>query len=870
MNGRKGACHDSRKRCRPVLRSARHAARLFAATLALGWIGEAGAQTAPLSETNVTAPALKTRVEAVYPVEALRERLPATVGLEIVVDEGGRVVEAKVTVPAGRGFDEAALAAVRQFTFEPARRGGTPMKAVVSLSYDFHPPAAALASKAPVPPVASAAPAKALVPAAADEVQRGPNQTTLVLGQRLPTASLHEPEPIAASDSQVDQDELSLRPRRRVEHVVEAVPGLFAVQHAGGGKADQYFLRGFDEDHGTDLAFFVDGMPVNMVSHGHGQGFSDLHFLIPETIDTLEWTKGPYSARVGDFATSGSVAFHMADHLDESLARAEVGPEGGARVVVVESPDFGDRWRMVTAADVGHDNGPFIHPDDYNTLKAYLKATHVFEDRGELSTTVMAYGGDWNMSGVLPARAVCGEGDGTPVPAAYSGSHCISRWDSIDPTQGGSTERYMLLADYRRPIPKGDFEAMAYALRYSFVLFPNDGIAAPFQPEGIRYGSQIEQDDRRWQVGTTVRLSRTFKVADILDVRTTLGLQIRDDDIDSELHRTEGRVRLDGMPGIPGPITDSAINETELGAFAEVDWRLSRWLRFILGAREDRVDVDVSNQSPTAVDPVSGYKGAAQFSPKASAVVSPLPEWDLYANYGRGFHSNDARTIIEGAATTLLATATGYEVGTAVRPLPGLTLTAAGFLLDLTSELTIDGDTASTTPSGPTERYGGEFTGRFDFNKRIYADAAFTATHAQYTDAADIAAGTTWVTLAPRRTFSAGVGTRWPLGPFTLSGSVHVKSMADRPATQNWSPAENLGPTSLTATGFTLFDAEVGLRWKCLEVALTMLNIGNAEWREGQFAVQSRLPQEGPNPMQGISFTPGWPRTVLAKGTVYW
>jgi outer membrane receptor protein involved in Fe transport len=505
-----------------------------------------------------------------------------------------------------------------------------------------------------------------------------------VVGQRLPTASLREPEPISASDSEATQDEISLRPRMRVEHVVEAVPGLFAVQHAGGGKADQYFLRGFDEDHGTDLAFFVDGMPINMVSHGHGQGFSDLHFLIPETIDTMEWTKGPYSARVGDFATSGSLSFHMADHMDESLARAEVGPEGSARAVVVESPDFGDRWRVMTAADISHEDGPFIHPDDYNSLKAYLKATHVFDDKSELSSTLMAYAGDWNMSGVLPARAVCGEGDGTPVPAAYAGSHCISRWDSIDPTQGGSTERYMTLFSYRRPLPKGDFEAVAYALRYSFVLFPNDGIAAPFQPEGIRYGSQIEQDDRRWQIGTTVRVSRTDKVADTR-LRTTFGLQIRDDDIDSELHRTEGRVRLDGVPGIPGPITDSAINEMELGAYAEADWRLTRWLRFVMGAREDMIEVDVSNQSPTAVDPVSGYQGGSQLSPKAAAIVSPFEPWDLYADYGRGFHSNDARTIIEGASTTLLATATGYEAGTTVRPIRGLSLTAAAFLLDLTS-----------------------------------------------------------------------------------------------------------------------------------------------------------------------------------------
>jgi TonB family protein len=851
----------------------------LALVLAASWPDAALAQ--PGSEaTALTAPALKSRVDATYPAAAMKARLEATVGLEVGIGVDGRVENVRVTSPAGHGFDEAAIEAVRRFTFEPARRGGAPIPSTIQFAYEFHPPPVAPpVAPAPVPegpPSSQASSAGAVSTGSKPEVQRGPNQSTLVLGQRQLYSSLNEPEPITASQSTTSQDELALRPRMRVEHVVEAVPGLFAVQHAGGGKADQYFLRGFDEDHGTDLAFFADGMPINMVSHGHGQGFSDLHFLIPETIDTVESTKGPYSVRVGDFATSGSVSFHMADHVDESFARAEVGPEGRTRAVAVESPDLGEKWRMVAAAEVTHDNGPFIHPDDYDRLNVYLKATHAFDDRSEVSASLMGYSGDWNMSGVLPARAVCGEGDGTPVPAAYAGAHCISRWDSIDPTQGGSTQQYVMTAAYRKPIPKGDLEANIYAVRYSFTLFPNDGIAAPFQPEGIRYGSQIEQDDRRWKVGASARVSHTVKLAGT-DVRTTIGLQIRDDDIDSELHRTEGRTRLDGMPGIPGPITDSEINETELGAYAEADWRLARWLRFVFGAREDRIDVNVSNMSPTAVDPVAGYQGAGQFGPKAAAIVTPLrplangdSPWELYADYGRGFHSNDARTLIEGGATTLIATATGYEVGTVAKPVKGLSLSAAGFLLDLTSELTIDGDTASTTPSGPTQRYGAEILGRYDFNKRLYADVAFTASHARYTDAADIAAGTTWVTLAPRRTFSAGIGTHWPVGPFTAIGSVHVKSMADRPATQNWSPAENLGDTSLTATGWTIVDAEAGLRWRFVEADLVMLNVGDTMWREGQFAVQSRLPQEGPNPLHGMSFTPGWPRTVIARGTVYW
>ena len=301
----------------------------------------------------------------------------------------------------------------------------------------------------------------------------------------------------------------------------------------------------------------------------------------------------------------------------------------------------------------------------------------------------------------------------------------------------------------------------------------------------------------------------------------------------------------------------------------------------MLGGRADRIDVDVNNESPVAVDKVSGYKGATQLSPKASMIVYPVSWLDLFANYGRGFHSNDARTLIEGTTTTLIATATGYEVGAAVRPVEGLSLTAVAFLLDLTSELTIDGDTASTTPSCPTysalslntncptRRYGGELTGRYQLRKDIYADASFTVAHARYNDAIDIANGQSLVSLAPVRTFSAGVGVREPVGPVTIIAGATVRSMSDRSATNDG---------TLTATGFTVFNAEAGIRYRFVEVSADLLNIANTAYREGQFAVSSRLPGEGPSPgvpsatgsPQGVSFTPGVPRTLIGHAIAYW
>jgi len=865
----------------------------------LPWAGVAAAQPPPPGQARsevppsaggatITPPVLRSRVEATYPPDAQRDRLEAVVGLELVIAEDGHVADAHVTAPAGHGFDEAALAAARQFTFAPARRNAVAIRSTVQLGYEFHLPPPA---PAPVPPMVAAPAGPA--PLAPIVTQLGPDQSTLVLAERVsPNASLLEPERLAASDSSVGQAEIALRPRMRAEGVLETVPGLFTVQHAGGGKAQQYFLRGFDLDHGTDFAVFVDGLPVNAVSHGHGQGFVDLHFMIPETIDTLESTKGPYSARVGDFATAGSVSFHMADHLDESIAKVEVGQYGHKRAVVVESPDLGDKWRMVVGAELFNEDGPFIHPENYDRFNAYAKLTRVIDERSEVSAMLMGYGGSWNMSGVLPARAVCGEhdvgvinGKSTILPTSpqYSGSNCLSRWDSVDPSQGGASQRFMALTSYRRRLDDGDLEATVFGLHSNLQLFPNDGIAASFQAAGMQYGSQVEQDDSRSEIGANLRVTKNLKVAG-MDVRSTVGLQFRYDGIASQLHRDEQRQRLDGLPGIPGPIIDSLINETELGAYFEADWRAAKWLRFVLGGRADRIDVDVNNESPAALDKVSGYKGASQLSPKATMVVYPVSWLDLFADYGRGFHTNDARSLlpgsvvgqsfqISGQAPTLIATATGYEVGATLRPVKGLSFSAVAFLLDLTSELTIDGDTGSTSPSCPTasattqilycptRRYGGEFTGRYQFNKAIYADASLTVTHARYNDATDVAAGQSLVSLAPVRTFSAGAGIREPVGPVTIIASATVRSMSDRSATTDG---------TLTATGFTVFNAEAGLRFKFLELGADLINIGNLVYREGQFAVNSRLPGEGPNPPVGVSFTPGQPRTLLAHAIAYW
>jgi TonB family protein len=822
---------------------------------------EKGAAESPQGEA-VVPPTLRTHEEAVYPPEALRDQRVGTVGLELEVSSRGTVTSARITAPAGHGFDEAALEAVRKFTFEPAKRNGVAIPSAVQFAYEFHLPAPAAPPTRPEAAHPEAAtPAAPPPPTASNDIQAAPGGSTLVIAQRPLNPP---PEVTAASDSTTSQRELALRPRFRPEALLEVVPGVFSVQHAGGGKAQQDFVRGFNLDHGTDLAVFIEDAPLNLVSHAHGQGWTDYHSIIPETVARIDSAKGTYAADVGDFGTAGSIHFRMADHVDESIAKLELAPTTGhERLVVVESPDLGAKWRMVVATEVFHENGPFIHPEDFGRLNGYAKVTRQFDERSELSLLTTVYSGSWNMSGVLPARAVCGESDGTPTPAAYAGNHCINRFDSVDPTQGGASQRFMAMVQYKNHFATNwDFLASPYILRSNLQLFPNDGIAAAFQPDGIKYGSQIEQDDSRTQMGIDVRLIR-HAVLGGMKTRTTFGLQIRNDDIEAQLHRTVGRMRLDGVDSnIPGPIYDGHTNETESGIFLEEEVVPVPWLKLVLGARGDRVDVATNSEGQTAVDKTAGYGGGAQFSPKGSVVVSPLRAVDLFANYGRGFHTNDARTLSLGPAATLIAAASGYEIGTTIRPLDGLSLSAVGFLIDLTSELTIDGDTASTSPSGPTRRYGVELVGRYNWSDRLYADVAFTAAHGQFTDAADVAAGTVLLPDAPIRTFSAAIGGRQPIGPVTAIGSVTVRSLADRYGDQ--------GPNPLIEPGWTIVNASLGARWNRYELLATLLNVGDVRWREGEFEVKSRLPGEGANPPAGISFTPGLPRTLMVHGAVYW
>lgn len=663
------------------------------------------------------------------------------------------------------------------------------------------------------------------------------------------TVTGERPAGEAASRVHVTRRELELRPKRRPGDLFEAVPGLFAVQHAGGGKANQWFLRGFDADHGTDVALFVDGVPVNLVSHGHGQGYADVHFLIPELVVGLDGYKGPYYAEFGDFATAGAVNVSLARAFPESRAELGVGEFGQYRGLTIVSPKLADDWEAVLAGEVAQGDGPFENPEQLRRFNLFSRATHEFSSGSELALTLMGYGSTWNGSGQIPARAVCGEGEaGSPPPETY-GEPCIDHFGFVDPSEGGSTQRYQASLRYGVRSHESDVSALVYWVNYRFQLFSN----FTFYADDPMRGDGIEQDDDRTLVGSDVRASRHVHYGP-LRLTATLGLQTRLDVIDNSLWHAEARERLE-------PRVNAGITETALGVFGELDARLTRALRFVLGLRADRIDVAVDDRLEdlaTEGTRSSGSEGAQQLSPKLLAVVTPLSELELYASYGRGFHSNDARGVVQGEnAATLMTPALGYEVGARVMPFEGLSLEADGFLLDLDSEIVWSGDAGTTEPSGRTRRYGLEVGGRYRLQNWLFADADLTLVNAEYRENPGNANA---VALAPTRTFTAGIAARPTFGDTTPFGALRVKSIADRPATED---------RSLTAEGFTTLDVNAGVRWKNVEAGVDVQNVFDARYREVNFANESRLAYE-PAAVNGVHYSPGWPRTVMARAAVYW
>ncbi|MGE5793834.1 MAG: TonB-dependent receptor, partial [Bacteroidota bacterium] len=491
----------------------------------------------------------------------------------------------------------------------------------------------------------------------------------------------------SASQGAITREGIAKRPLLRPAEVLEAVPGMAVTQHSGDGKANQFFLRGYNLDHGTDFATWVAGMPVNMPTHAHGQGYTDLNFLIPELVSRVLYNKGPYFAQDGDFASVGSARILYADRLPSNVATLTVGSFDYVRALFAGSPEVG-RGNLVYGAEFLYNNGPWDNPANFRKYNGVLRYAQGTPANG-FNVTGMAYKATWNATDQIPQRAV---DDGS-----------IGFFGAIDPTDGGESSRYSLSGEWRQSEGNISRAASLYAIRSRLDLFSN---FTYFLDDPVN-GDQFQQAEKRVVFGGEA--SQTwFTHWGERHVWNTLGLQLRRDRMAPvALYSTAARERLSTTRE-----DDVTVASAGLYASNTIEW--STWFRTVAGLRADYVHFDVASDNPEN----SGKESDTIVSPKLSLIFGPWANTEYFLNWGQGFHSNDARgtTITVDPKTgepvqrvDPLVRTTGYEAGLRSRLLPGLTTSLALWRLEQDSELLFVGDAGTTEPSRPSERYGVEW-----------------------------------------------------------------------------------------------------------------------------------------------------------------
>jgi outer membrane receptor protein involved in Fe transport len=516
------------------------------------------------------------------------------------------------------------------------------------------------------------------------------------------------PQAASAGEKTVSGAEMNARPFSRPAEALEVVPGLIVTQHSGEGKANQYFLRGFNLDHGTDLAVYVDGMPVNMRSHAHGQGYADLNFLIPELTGSVHIRKGPYFADEGDFSSTGAVHISLLDSI--RLASVTSGSFGYRRGLGVTSTAVGEGTLLV-AGEAGAYNGPWDNPDNVRKLNGVMRYSQGTSTDG-FSLTGMAYANKWNSTDQIPARAIS------------SGE--IDRFGALDPSDGGNASRFSWSGNWAQSEADGSSKANFYVVRSSLDLWNN---FTWFLRDPVN-GDQFHQHDDRTVAG--INASHTFlsRFAG-LPLETEIGMQGRFDDIRLDLDNTLQRRLL-------SPVRSDAVREGSVGIFAQNTLHWTDWLRGIAGWRGDLYDISVNSFFSPAN---SGTANAFIGSPKLGLVLGPFARTELFINAGEGFHSNDARGVtikespLDGsplAASPLLVKTRGAEVGVRSKLIPGLTSAVSVFVLDSASEIIFAGDAGDTKASRPSRRYGIEWSNDYRPRSWLALESDIALTYARF------------------------------------------------------------------------------------------------------------------------------------------
>jgi len=621
-------------------------------------------------------------------------------------------------------------------------------------------------------------------------------------------------QPTAASEVRISGEQLNARPASRVGEVLEAVPGLIVTQHSGEGKANQYFLRGFNLDHGTDLAISVDVMPVNMPTHGHGQGYADINFLIPELVQSVNVRKGPYFADQGDFASAGAVGIDYVNRLPKNIAEITVGSFGYRRGFAAGSTAVGE-GTLLAAVEANTYNGPWDVPDNVRKLNGVLRHSQGTATDG-FTLSGMAYSNGWNATDQVAQRAV--------------DQGVIGKLGSLDPTDGGTSSRFSLSSSWAQSSAYGQSKINAYVIRSQLNLFNN---FTYFLDDPV-HGDQFSQTDRRNVYGLNASHAFDVRLAGI-ETQTRIGLQTRADDIQVGLFRTLQRATL-------STVREDGVKEGNVGLWADTTARWTDWLRATVGIREDYFAGRVVSDTPEN----SGSAQASMTSPKAGLVLGPWYKTEFYGNAGYGLHSNDIRgatiTVDPNDKVTpldrvpLLVRSKGAEIGIRTKAIEGLTSSLSVFTLDFDSELLFVGDAGTTEPSRPSRRVGVEWTNQYKLLPWMMLDFDLAYTRARFTDFDAVG---NRIPGAPALVASGGVTFGGDSGWF---GALRARYFGPRPLIED---------DSVRSQGSLIFNARAGYKFdNGLRLQLDVLNLFNARTNQIEYYYLSRLPGE---PIGGVA-----------------
>ena len=609
----------------------------------------------------------------------------------------------------------------------------------------------------------------------------------------------------------------SINPVNSSQEILTQVPGLFIGQHAGGGKAEQIFLRGFDIDHGTDISISVDGLPVNMVSHAHGQGYADLHFLIPETIENIDFGKGSYDARIGNFNTAGYVEFNTKNKLRDNLIKLEVGQYDMQRLLTMFTVLDSKNSSAYIAGEHISNGGYFESPQNFRRNNIFGKFSNNISEHNSITLTASYFSSQWNASGQIPQRSVS---DGS-----------ITRFGAIDDTEGGQTSRTNFLFESSHRINSNTFiKNSLFFAHYDFELFSNFTF---FLNDPIN-GDQIRQFESRniWCLNSEI--SKSTQIG-LVNMDWSAGINFRyDNSNDNELSRTANRVE------ILERIRLGNVNESNLGLYLKNEIKMGDWI-INPGVRFDYFTFNYQDLLASTFD--SKTNSSKLISPKLSLVYQRSSDLQYYLKLGQGFHSNDSRVVVEQNGIETLPASFNSDVGLIWKPLPKLLINSGLWYLHLDQEFVYVGDEGIVELSGETKRQGLDFSMRYETLNHLFftLDANYTIARSSQEEE-----NKNFIPLAPDLTLTSSLKYIFENGFY---GGIDFKYLDNRPANED---------NSIVAEGYGIFDFNIGYKHKNLNIGIQIENVLDSEWNETQFATNSRLQNEL-EPVEEIHFTPGTP-----------